>query len=476
MCMLLSVTVSIVTAKMNISDSADVISDLSQTTSNKAGNILLQFDVQHNWTNQAGNLGAEWDGQYFWSTGCCLGPAAPYFIEKWDTNGQRLATYPQPSQPSSTWGMRDMAFDGTYLYAGSENGLWKIDPATGATTLMFSAISPMTVIRALAWVPTENMFYSGSFATSFYKFPPSGSPITPVTNPGLTAVYGMAYDPVNDSIWIFDQVGTPQTTFEEYNYHTQALTGKTYVLPLVGNCTAQIAGGDFYATNIIPGKVTLGGMVQGTLCDKIFLMELGNAVTNQPPVTPGAPTGPTSGSAGVSYSFSATTTDPELDDIYFMFDWGDGNQSIWLGPYSSGGTATASHAWASAGSYDVTVKAKDTNGAESGWSPAHAITITAGPVIEIGAITGGLFKVKAVIKNTGSGAATNVSWGIKLTGGIIILGRQSNGTIATLAAGGNQSVTSKLILGLGKTVITVTADSATKTQNAMVLLIFIKTP
>jgi hypothetical protein len=212
----------------------------------------------------------------------------------------------------------------------------------------------------------------------------------------------------------------------------------------------------------------------GVYYDVSFVLTGGSA--NQPPVTPPAPTGPTSGSTGVSYSFSATTTDPDGDDIYFMFDWGDGNQSSWLGPYSSGGTATASHAWASAGSYAVTVKAKDTNGAESGWSPAHAITITAGPVIEIGAITGGLFKVKAVIKNTGSGAATNVSWGIKLTGGIIILGRQSNGTIATLAAGGNQSVTSKLILGLGKTVITVTADSATKTQNAMVLLIFIKTP
>jgi hypothetical protein len=124
----------------------------------------------------------------------------------------------------------------------------------------------------------------------------------------------------------------------------------------------------------------------------------------------------------------------------------------------------------------VKVKAKDSNGAESGSSPAHAITITAGPVIEIGAITGGLFKVKAVIKNTGGGAATNVSWSIKLTGGLIILGKDTSGTIASLNASGEQTVTSKLILGFGKTVITVTADTATKTQNATVLLIFIKTP
>ena len=197
---------------------------------------------------------------------------------------------------------------------------------------------------------------------------------------------------------------------------------------------------------------------------------------NLPPVTPAAPTGPTSGFTGVSYSFSATTTDPDGDNISYMFDWGNGNLSSWIGPYSSGGTATTSYAWASAGSYNVKVKAKDSNDVESGWSPAHAITITAGPTIEIGAITGGLFKVKAVIKNTGGGAATDVSWKIELTGGLIILGKDSFGTIATLNAGANQTVSSKLILGFGKTVITVTAGTDTKTQNATVLLIFIKTP
>ena len=202
--------------------------------------------------------------------------------------------------------------------------------------------------------------------------------------------------------------------------------------------------------------------------------QLFSGAANQPPVTPAAPTGPTSGFTGVSYSFSATTTDPEGDNISYMFDWGDGNFSSWLGPYPSGATATTSHAWASAGTYDVKVKAKDSNGAESGWSPAHSIVITAGPSIQIGDITGGLFKVKAVIKNTGGGAATNVSWKIELTGGLIILGKVSTGTIPTIAAAGQATVSSKLILGFGKTVVKVTADTATKSVNATVLLVFIK--
>ena len=198
---------------------------------------------------------------------------------------------------------------------------------------------------------------------------------------------------------------------------------------------------------------------------------------NLPPVIPNAPAGPTSGSVGVSYSFTATTTDPEGDNISYLFTWGDGSDSGWLPEIASGATATASHAWAATGSYDITVNAKDTIGAESGASAAHTIVISAAPpTIEIGAITGGLFKVKAVIQNNGAVAATNVSWGIDLAGGIILLGKTSSGTIPTIAAGGTATITSKLILGFGKTVITVTADTASKTQDATVLLIFIKTP
>lgn len=94
--------------------------------------------------------------------------------------------------------------------------------------------------------------------------------------------------------------------------------------------------------------------------------------------------------------------------------------------------------------------------------------------IEIGNITGGLFKVNAVIKNTGSTTATNVQWGIKLTGGLVILGKESTGSIPSIAAGATTDISSNVILGLGKTVLTITADAATKTQNATVLIVFIR--
>jgi len=194
---------------------------------------------------------------------------------------------------------------------------------------------------------------------------------------------------------------------------------------------------------------------------------------NTAPETP-IMTGPTTGFLGLPYSFNATTTDPDGDTISFMFDWGDGENSGWLEPIASGATQTGSHIWVSTGTFDITVKAKDSNGAESGVSDAHTIIIATMPVVEIGDITGGLFKLNAVIKNTGGAAATNVEWSIKLTGGLIILGKESTGTIPTIAAGASADISSKLILGFGKTVLTVTADTATKSQNATVLLVFIK--
>ena len=98
-------------------------------------------------------------------------------------------------------------------------------------------------------------------------------------------------------------------------------------------------------------------------------------VANQPPVDPLAPAGPTSGRTNTYYEYTASTTDPENHNIYYLFNWGDGTNSGWLGPVASGNIVTAGHSWSAGGIYEVTVKAKDSIGAESGWSPALSVDI-----------------------------------------------------------------------------------------------------
>jgi len=269
--MLLCATVLIVAENEDIEDADFCVSSGQSVATMDPGDILIDFDAQTP-TGETGSLGAEWDGEYFWSS--CRGlTTPPHDINKWDIDGNLLATYDQLS--TSAWGIRDLAYDGSMLYGGSEDGFWQIDPADGTSTLMFSAIAPMACIRALAWVPDEGMFYSGNFANSFYKFTPDGTTITAVTNPGVAAAYGMAYDNSADTIWIFDQTGDPQTTIWEFDHHTETLTGNSYVVPLLTDATAQLAGGLFYATDVTgyEGLAILGGMTQGTPVDRIFCME-----------------------------------------------------------------------------------------------------------------------------------------------------------------------------------------------------------
>lgn len=91
-------------------------------------------------------------------------------------------------------------------------------------------------------------------------------------------------------------------------------------------------------------------------------------VTNYPPLTPQQPSGITEGGIEIEYDFSTVTTDPDGDDIFYLFSWGDGTDSIWHGPFLPGNTCTIPHSWNNPGTYYVKVKAKDTFNHESAWS------------------------------------------------------------------------------------------------------------
>jgi hypothetical protein len=97
--------------------------------------------------------------------------------------------------------------------------------------------------------------------------------------------------------------------------------------------------------------------------------------SNYPPQTPEQPSGITKGEPGIEYDFSSSTTDPDGDNIFYLFDWGDGTDSDWLGPYNSGDTCTASHTWMNPDICYVKVRAKDTYDRESDWSDSLSVAI-----------------------------------------------------------------------------------------------------
>lgn len=191
---------------------------------------------------------------------------------------------------------------------------------------------------------------------------------------------------------------------------------------------------------------------------------------NQPPAEPTID-GPTSGEQHVTYVFTISSAiDPDGDEISYYVDWGDDNNSGWLGPVPSGVPMSCSHAWSEAGSYTIKAKVKDTYGMESGWT-SFEITIGAEPGLEI-RLNGGL-GITALMKNTGAVDLTNVTWEIVVEGRF---GSPINKTGAiTVIPPDTQSELQMRLFGLGKKTITVrvTADggiTAEKTGSGFLFL------
>jgi len=102
--------------------------------------------------------------------------------------------------------------------------------------------------------------------------------------------------------------------------------------------------------------------------------------SNQPPSISNT-TGARYGRPGVNYTFCVTGSDPDGDQVYYFWDWGDGSTSGWIGPYPSGEEVCVMHAWSSEGFYALRVKMKDESGAESEWSVPFSFCVDGTPPV-----------------------------------------------------------------------------------------------
>jgi hypothetical protein len=104
---------------------------------------------------------------------------------------------------------------------------------------------------------------------------------------------------------------------------------------------------------------------------------------NDPPSIPSQPTGPSSGSVGIGYIFSTSSTEPNGDLIQYGWDWdNDGTVDDWTGLFPSGQIVQTINSWDSVGKYNIKVKAKDQFGTESEWSDLLSVTIPKNRAIE----------------------------------------------------------------------------------------------
>jgi hypothetical protein len=224
---------------------------------------------------------------------------------------------------------------------------------------------------------------------------------------------------------------------------------------------------------------TWRGVIQCCLLFADPAQKLKTPRTNDPPETPGQPSGPSGGPVGIEHTFSSSTTDPDDDQVFYKWDWGDGIISDWLGPYNSGELVSADHSWIEGGDYAIKVQARDLYGLKSEWSEQLPIHIGI-PAIDISEFTGGFSKVSFIIKNGGDADAINVYWTFTMRGGLAgKIALQFCGDISQLNMGDEQTLSPlKSVFGLGRVTITVDAsapymETVTETVNGFLLGFFI---
>lgn len=104
---------------------------------------------------------------------------------------------------------------------------------------------------------------------------------------------------------------------------------------------------------------------------------------NSPPNKPDTPYGQNMAEINHDYIYMTKTIDPEGDQVEYLWDFGDGADNDWVGPYESGEIVTATNRWYTKGSYNVIVKSRDESGIESEWSEPFPVTVLGNPKITV---------------------------------------------------------------------------------------------
>ena len=228
-------------------------------------------------------LGVEFDGMYFWITGANSG-SDPNKLYKFDAQGNLIASYDQPSHATG-WGLRDLAWDGQYLYGSASTIISQIDPATGQEVGQLTG--PENPNRALAYDPVTDHFWTANFSSSIYEFDRNGNVINVYSN--SYSIYGMAWDDVSPDgpwLWIAAQEDNGSNGYN-YIYQFDPRTG-TYTgigFPVTYSSPDGYAGGLAFSSDWNSSMGALFEVVQGNpdVVVGMFVTEAGDSLDPRPP-------------------------------------------------------------------------------------------------------------------------------------------------------------------------------------------------
>ncbi len=117
-------------------------------------------------------------------------------------------------------------------------------------------------------------------------------------------------------------------------------------------------------TKALPAIVCVVMLVGGLACKR-----------NEPPGVPAVPTGPTYCFRDTTYTFKTVVNDPDGDSVSVRVRWTYSSVSGWSGWVASGETVLLTHYWLDAGTYHVSVQARDQRLNTSDWSDTLEVQV-----------------------------------------------------------------------------------------------------
>ncbi|MBE3123079.1 MAG: PKD domain-containing protein [Thermoplasmata archaeon] len=272
---------------------------------------------------------------------------------------------------SLTWGIPITDPEGNTFTWSIQCSNGQTNSGTGATngtkTLALSGLAYSTLYKV--WVNATDPTGSNSYTRRWYMF---------TTKANLPPVFGTP-SPANGSTgnllsltWSIP-INDPESNL--FSWTIQCSNGQTTSGAGASNGTKSLALSDLAYLTTYKVWVNATDPTGSGLYTRRWYTFTTQQQQNVPPNKPNTSSGPASGKINTEYTYTTSTTDPNGDQVFYLWDWGDGTQSSWLGPYNSGQSIQANHTWTERRAYDIKVKAKDTNNAESNWSEPFTVYI-----------------------------------------------------------------------------------------------------
>jgi len=237
---------------------------------NESAKDFMDLQFQYEAMGSSNEAGIETDGNYIYTT-------------EWGGNGffkyDMEGNFNEEFTIPDTYAIRDLAFDGTHFYGGAAS--YEVFEMDFESQTLISTFTAPTVVRGIAYNQDEDVFYANNWNTPVYKFDKTGATLGNFNvGPEGDDYYGFAYDNTTFGgpfLWGYAQVGSEQNTIIQIQLPSGTETGFTMdVTTILSGYSWGSAGGMFTHPNIVVGKMTLGGLVQG---DWIWGVELSDAQT-----------------------------------------------------------------------------------------------------------------------------------------------------------------------------------------------------